>query len=110
METLPGNAFSWSCDSGANGGRAGVGETSGIILTSPGRFVEYGSRITFIDVHLNVRMRFIKEKNKKQEQNREREKKNKTEHLVEFVKFSIGTQTNDDFCVCCVYIFERKFN
>lgn len=66
METLPGNAFSWSCDSGANGGRAGVGETSGIILTSPGRFVEYGSRITFIDVHLNVQMRFINGKNKNQ--------------------------------------------
>lgn len=50
---LPGNAFSCNCDNGASGGRTGVGDTSGIMLTSPGRFVEYGSRITFNDVHLN---------------------------------------------------------
>lgn len=50
----PGNAFSCNCDKGASGGRTGVGETSGMILTRPGRFVEYGSRITFNDVHLNM--------------------------------------------------------
>lgn len=49
---VPGNAFSCNCDSGASGGRTGVGDTSGMMLTSPGRFVEYGSRITFNDVHL----------------------------------------------------------
>lgn len=47
-----GPVWSCSCESGASGGRTGVGETSGIMLTSPGRLVEYGSRITFSDVHL----------------------------------------------------------
>lgn len=52
---LPGNAFSCNCDNGAIGGRTGVGDTSGIMLTSlSGLFVEYGSRITFNDVHLYI--------------------------------------------------------
>lgn len=65
----PGNAFSCSCDNGASGGRTGVGDTSGMMLTSPGRFVEYGSRITFNDVHLN------NGQNLKSEKNREKKKR-----------------------------------
>lgn len=38
-------------------GRFGVGDTSGITLTMPGRPVAYGSRITFNEVHLCWRMK-----------------------------------------------------
>lgn len=60
----PGNAFSCNCDKGASGGRTGVGDTSGMILTRPGRFVEYGSRITFNDVHLNIYKEIQQQKKK----------------------------------------------
>lgn len=46
----PCSSCSW--DKGANGGRNGVGDTSGIMLTRPVRPVAYGSRMTFSDVHL----------------------------------------------------------
>lgn len=76
---LPGNAFSCSCDNGANGGRTGVGDTSGIMLTSPGRFAEYGSRITFMDVHLNE---YIKIKKK------EAEEESKNKYWIELIGFN----------------------
>lgn len=55
-----GPGISWSWERGASGGRRGVGDTSGIMLTMPGRPAAYGSRITFKDVHLkNIKSKII---------------------------------------------------